>query len=54
MLWNQFYVRLKENIKDKMAYEKRLTLLKTMQEVVIEIDTRFYKRLLEKKGIYTR
>ena len=39
-LKNWFYIRLKKNIKDNIAWDKRLETLKAMQDQDIKIDIR--------------
>ena len=45
-----FYIRLKDNIKDKLSKYKRLDNFVDFIVITIKIDNRLYKRYLEKKS----
>lgn len=48
----QFYLGLKENVKDEMARDDRPDTFHEMWETAIKIDTRIYDRQLERKGTF--
>ena len=52
MLKAQFYKRLKDSVKDKMAYAERLSTLQRIITTAIRINNCLYKRLLKHKRQY--
>jgi hypothetical protein len=50
-LTNQYYIRLKEFVKNELTRIDRLDNLVNIIESIVRINNRFYKRSLEKKGV---
>jgi hypothetical protein len=48
----QFYTRLKDVVKDKIAKADCLTTLQRIITTAIRINNHFYKQLLEQRGHY--
>ena len=52
MLKAWFYTRLKDIVKNEIAYTKCLTTLQGIITIAIYINNRFYKRLLKQREHY--
>jgi hypothetical protein len=52
VLANQYYVGLKDFVKDELTRIDKPDTLQDIIENAVKINNRFYKRSLEKKGSY--
>jgi hypothetical protein len=53
VLKDQFYKGLKDAIKDELLKRNKPELLEELIMNIMEINNRFYKRMLERQGIQT-
>jgi hypothetical protein len=53
-LQHQFYIGLKDTIKDKVARSDKPDDLQELIVLAVKINNRIYKRSLEKKGQYSQ
>jgi hypothetical protein len=52
-LMDQYYVGLKDNIKDELTRRDKPDSLEELITEAVEIDNRFYERSLEKRGVFS-